>query len=1138
MIYRITFPFLSLCLASLFLDLGAADKKVVFVAGAKSHGYFSHEHIAGSKLLAKHLDEAKIGLKSVVVTDNGYPKDPTVFDDAVAVVVYCDGGGRHLLNSHLKEFDKIMKRGVGLACIHYGVEVPKGAPGDHFLKWIGGYFETNWSVNPHWTADFKLFPNHPISSGVKPFAINDEWYYHMRFRENMNGVTPILSAMPSAETLKRRDGAHSNNPHVREAVLKRKEAQHVAWSYQRGKDYSHGRGFGFTGGHNHVNWGSDNFRKLVLNGIAWIAKAEIPSKGVSPGEVSVTGLQENQDYPPRGWAPEQIETKLKEFNGKTPKKSGANTSPKASSDSNPKALFASKVVTAQTPGQGIEVSVAIKGIKELHLYVSDAGNGYACDWADWVNPRLVDGTGKETKLTSMKWKHASSGWGGVNLNKNAQGSPMKVAGKEVQGIGCHANSLISYQLPANHKFTRFLAKGALDDGGARQGACGNQSSVQFYVYSQKPKVLGGVKVASGSRGSGKRVGEQGDPAHAVDNLEVHEKVKATLFASEPMILSPSAIDVDHRGRIWVCEVTNYRRHKNKREEGDRILILEDTDGDNKADKVKTFYQGRDIDSAHGVSVFGEKIVVAVGDRITVFTDKDGDDKPDGPPVALFTGISGTQHDHGIHAVHFGPDGKFYFNFGNSGRQIKDKEGKPIIDLAGNEVNDKRKPYQQGMVFRCNEDGSDFETLGWNFRNNWEAAVDSFGTVWQSDNDDDGNRGVRINYVMEFGNYGYRGEFSGKGWRDKRTNIEADIPLRHWHLNDPGVMPNLLQTGAGSPTGITVYEGTLLPKVFQGQVIHCDAGPSVVRAYPVTKSGAGYDAEIVDVLNGASKDKWFRPSDVATAPDGSLIVADWYDPGVGGHNMRDLERGRIFLVAPDGHQYQSAKVDVSSIDGAIAALKSPNQATRYLAWHALEEKGKRAETALQKLWSDSNPRLRARALWLLGKIKGRGQHYVDLASKDKNPDIRIVGLRLARQLTNLNTTEVVRKLVSDDSPAVRRECAIALRHEKTSEAAALWAELALRHDGKDRWYLEALGLASDLNADVCFDAWLAKVGDKWNSPVGRDIIWRVRAKSAPTYLVKILKDEKVSSESHPRFVRALDFHNGPEKDKALESLLDI
>ena len=129
-----------------------------------------------------------------------------------------------------------------------------------------------------------------------------------------------------------RDGAHSNNPHVRKSVLERKEAQHVAWAYQRGKDYSNGRGFGFTGGHNHVNWGSDNFRKLVLNGIAWIAKTDVPSKGVSPGEVSVKGLQENQDYPPRGWAPEQIETKLKEFNGKAPKK-GASVSPKKPSGS-------------------------------------------------------------------------------------------------------------------------------------------------------------------------------------------------------------------------------------------------------------------------------------------------------------------------------------------------------------------------------------------------------------------------------------------------------------------------------------------------------------------------------------------------------------------------------------------------------------------------------------------------------------------------------------------------------------------------------------------------------------------------------------------------------------------------------------
>ena len=289
-------------------------KKVVFIAGAKSHGYFSHEHIAGSKLLAQQLDDADVGLKSLVVTDNGYPKNPDVFNGAAAVVVYCDGGGRHLLNPHLKEFDKIMKSGVGLVCIHYGVEVPKGAPGDYFLKWLGGYFETNWSVNPHWTADFKLFPNHPITSGVKPFRILDEWYYHMRFRSGMKGVIPILSALPPKETLKRKDGPHSNNPHVRDSVLNKKASQHVAWAYQRDGDYKNGRGFGFTGGHNHVNWGSDNFRKLVINGIIWAANGKIPSNGAKLNKVGASDLQANQDYEPRGWSSEQINQKLKEFN--------------------------------------------------------------------------------------------------------------------------------------------------------------------------------------------------------------------------------------------------------------------------------------------------------------------------------------------------------------------------------------------------------------------------------------------------------------------------------------------------------------------------------------------------------------------------------------------------------------------------------------------------------------------------------------------------------------------------------------------------------------------------------------------------------------------------------------------------------
>ena len=625
------------------------------------------------------------------------------------------------------------------------------------------------------------------------------------------------------------------------------------------------------------------------------------------------------------------------------------------------------------------------------------------------------------------------------------------------------------------------------------------------------------------------------PEKAVANLDIGDGLETTLFASEPMMLSPSSIDIDHLGRVWVCEVVNYRGHRNKRPEGDRILVLEDTSGDGKADKSTVFYQGREIDSVHGVCVLGNKVIISAGDNVWIMTDEDGDLKAD-KKVALFTKIGGAQHDHGIHAFSFGPDGKLYFNFGNASRQLADADGKIITDKAGNEVKASRQPYQQGMAFRCDMDGSNVETLGWNFRNNWELCVDSFGTVWQSDNDDDGNKAVRINFVMEFGNYGFRDEFTGKGWRDNRTNIEKEVPLRHWHLNDPGVVPNLLQTGQGSPTGIIVYEGSMLPAGFQNQVIHCDAGPNVTRAYPVKTDGAGYSAEMVNILYGA-RDKWFRPSDVCVAPDGSLFVADWYDPGVGGHGMRDLDGGRIFRVATPGSKYSVPKIDLSTADGAAKALTNPNGEVRYLAWNALHEMGAKAVPALEALWKGDNSRHRARALWVLGKMEGKGQSVVNAALADADPDIRITGIRLARQL-ELNLIEAVTKVVRDKSPAVRREASIALRFDGSEKANALWAELAIQHDGTDRWYLEALGIGSDLHADGRFGAWLAKAGKKWNSEGGRDIVWRVRSKQAPAYLARIIKDKSLEDHASPRYMRSFDFHNGDEKNKALESLLDL
>ena len=425
----------------------------------------------------------------------------------------------------------------------------------------------------------------------------------------------------------------------------------------------------------------------------------------------------------------------------------------------------------------------------------------------------------------------------------------------------------------------------------------------------------------------------------------------------------------------------------------------------------------------------------------------------------------------------------------------------------------------------------------NFRNNWEISCDSFGTLWQSDNDDDGNRSTRINFVMEFGNYGYKDEFTGATWKQERTGMHAEIPQRHWHLNDPGVVPNLLQTGAGSPTGILVYEGDLLPQQFHGQVIHCDAGPNIVRAYPVKNSGAGYAAEVVSILDGRAN-QWFRPSDVCVAPDGSLLVADWYDPGVGGHRMEDAQRGRLFRVTPQGQggKYTAPRQDFSTVAGATRALRSPNLATRYLAWTSLHAMAEKAEPALAAVYESAAPRQRARALWLLGKIPGREQHYVDLAITDKDANLRILGVRLARQL-KLNVMAVVQRLIHDPSPQVRRELAVSLRHQSQA-AAPLWSELALQYDGKDRWYLEALGIGAYLHWDAFLPVWLENVGEDWSGPAGRDILWRSRSSQTPNYLAKILADDATPAETHPRYFRAFDFLTGPEKDRALKTLLGL
>ncbi len=252
---------------------GAAETKIVLVAGGPSHGPGTHEHRAGMLLLAKCLEQTP-GVKAIVV-ENGWPKDgdeASVFKDAKTVAFFMDGGGGQpmLRGARLDAMKKLMADGVGLVCIHYTVDVPEGPLADLMIEWLGGYYEGGYSRNPTNTVEVKpVAKDHPIARGLKPVVMTDEFYYKIRFRPGDTRVTNILRMTPP------------DKPDEGE--------QTIAWATERANG---GRSFGFTGGHFHTNWGVPEFRRLVLNALVWTAKLEVPEGGVQ-STVTDEDLQRN-----------------------------------------------------------------------------------------------------------------------------------------------------------------------------------------------------------------------------------------------------------------------------------------------------------------------------------------------------------------------------------------------------------------------------------------------------------------------------------------------------------------------------------------------------------------------------------------------------------------------------------------------------------------------------------------------------------------------------------------------------------------------------------------------------------------------------------------------------------------------------
>jgi putative membrane-bound dehydrogenase-like protein len=661
----------------------------------------------------------------------------------------------------------------------------------------------------------------------------------------------------------------------------------------------------------------------------------------------------------------------------------------------------------------------------------------------------------------------------------------------------------------------------------------------------------------------------------LDIFAVPDGLEVTVWAQSPMLKNPTNMDVDAAGRIWVTEGVNYRRHATRDPKGDRVVILEDTDHDGRADKSSVFVQEPMLVAPLGIAVIDNQVIVSNAPDLIVYTDVNRDLRFD-PAVdkreVLLSGFDGRNHDHALHSVTFGPDGRWYFSQGNAGAFFTDRSGRtfrvgsaydPVPDGGAQPVfgprpssyagakSDDGHVYVGGFAARMQPDGTQVEVVGFNFRNSYEQTVTSFGDIFHNDNDDP--PACRTTWLMEYGNLGWFSRDGKRFWNADRRPGQS-IPTAEWRQEDPGVIPAGDVYGGGAPTGIVFNEGDGLGRKYRGLLLSAEAARNTIFGYFPKPEGAGYKLERFDFLTSnkaqvfAGTDfkggkvnseiqTFFRPSDVMVGADGAVYVADWFDPRVGGHDDKDdTTSGAIYRIAPKGFKPNVPAIDAATVEGQLAALRSPAVNVRALGFRALAARGAAAIPDVEKLLADENPYVRARAVWLLGRL---GPEGVARAAKFlSNPDasMRVAAYRVMRQAGAF--MDYAGALARDASPAVRREVALSLRDVPFSRSGHLLQELAKGYDGKDRSYLEAWGIgATGKEAEL----YSALAGAKPNADAAQwpvsyaDLVWRLTPAGAVGEFAKRAQAPSLPATERTKAVTALGFI--PTRDAAY-ALLDI
>ena len=649
------------------------------------------------------------------------------------------------------------------------------------------------------------------------------------------------------------------------------------------------------------------------------------------------------------------------------------------------------------------------------------------------------------------------------------------------------------------------------------------------------------------------------PEHLEPSMfKVPEGLEITVWATSPQLFNPANMDIDHAGRVWVTEGVNYRRHSGRSREGDCVRVLQDTDGDGKCDSSHVFVREKELECPLGVAVFDNVIFVSNTPNIIKYTDVNRDLKFD-PAVdkreVFLSGFEQPQHDHSLHSVYAGPDGRLYFSNGNCGANFSDKSGNTfriggayLNNTYTGEKSDDGHVYVGGFTASIDPSGHKAKILGFNYRNSFEGVRTSFGDMFLNDNDDP--PACRVSHLIEGGSFGFFSANGKRQWRaDKRPG--QSIPVAEWRQEDPGIIPAGDVYGGGAPTGMCFYENGALGEKWNGLLLSCETGRNVVFGYLPKPDGAGFKLERFDFcttntsgvfkgsdfVGGANnlsdeRQTLFRPSDVCVGVDGAIYISDWYDKRTGGHQDTDETcSGTIYRIAPKGFKPQIPAINLDTVEGQLAALQSPANNVRHLGFTKLKEAGEKVLPQVLKLRDHANPHIASRAVWLAAQLSEQGIIATRSWLESDDATKRLVALRAIRATTD-EVLDILNVMAGDQSPMVRREVAVALRDVPVAQSAPLLARMARHLDGGDRSLLEAWGIGcAGKEAEVW--AKLKPEGD-WSEGFAH-LTWRLHPVAAVPELQKRAADGKLSAEQRKLALDTLAFIPDATAAKAVLAL---